>query len=71
MLSDARGIDGRDAVWSHPDLMPGTADLDDPAAYVSRDSGPLDLSSLGDLDASAAPTEPSAAERSELRDGDA
>ena len=50
--------------------MPGTVDLDDPASYVSRDSGPLDLSSLGDLDASQAPTEPSAAERSELRDDD-
>jgi hypothetical protein len=48
--------------------MPSTSDLDDPAAYVARDNGPLDLSSLGDLDASAAPTEPSAAERSELRD---
>ncbi|BEP11970.1 zinc-dependent metalloprotease [Acidothermaceae bacterium B102] len=71
MLGETRGIDGRDAVWAHPDLMPGTADLDDPASYVSRDSGPLDLSSLGDLDAADAPTEPSAAERSELRDGDA
>jgi putative hydrolase len=70
MLAQARGIDGRDAVWSHPDLMPGTADLDDPAGYVSRDSGPLDLSSLGELDATEAPTEPSAAERSELRDDD-
>ena len=68
MLAQERGTDGRDAVWNHPDLMPGTADLDDPAGYVSRDSGPLDLSSLGDLDASEAPTEPSAAERSELRD---
>ena len=71
MLAQARGSDGRDAVWNHPDLMPGTADLDDPAGYVARDSGPLDLSSLGDLDAGEAPTEPSAAERSELRDGDA
>jgi putative hydrolase len=72
MLAEARGIDGRDAVWAHPDLMPGTSDLDDPAAYVSGtpadDSVPLDLSSLGDLNAADAPTEPSAAERSDLRD---
>jgi putative hydrolase len=71
MLREARRTDGRDAVWAHPDLMPGTADLDDPASYVARDSGPLDLSSLGDLDASDAPTEPSAAERSELRGDEA
>ena len=68
MLAQERGIDGRDAVWAHPDLMPDSADIDDPAGYVARDSGPLDLSSLGDLNASDAPTEPSAAERSELRD---
>jgi putative hydrolase len=71
MLAEARGIDGRDAVWAHPDLMPDAADLDNPVAYVSgapEDETPLDLSSLGDLNASDAPTEPSAAERSELRD---
>ncbi|MDT0331596.1 zinc-dependent metalloprotease [Nocardiopsis lambiniae] len=34
-LEEARGIDGRDAVWQHPDLMPTGEDLDDPAAFVS------------------------------------
>ncbi|MGQ4268719.1 zinc-dependent metalloprotease [Nocardiopsis changdeensis] len=34
-LEEARGIDGRDAVWQHPDLMPGSEDLDDPTAFVS------------------------------------
>jgi len=33
-LTDERGIEGRDAVWSHPDLMPTADDLDDPAAFV-------------------------------------
>lgn len=33
-----RGIGGRDAVWHHPDMMPTTADLDDPLGYVSGDS---------------------------------
>ncbi|MDA8369620.1 MAG: zinc-dependent metalloprotease [Nocardiopsaceae bacterium] len=33
-LEDARGIEGRDAVWEHPDLMPSSSDLDDPDAYV-------------------------------------
>jgi putative hydrolase len=47
LLGDRRGVDGRDAVWGHPDLVPTGADLDDPFAFVERDEGgPLDLSSL-------------------------
>jgi putative hydrolase len=37
-LRDARGIDGRDAIWSHPDLMPSSADLDDPLGFVAGDT---------------------------------
>ena len=37
-LRDARGIDGRDAVWSHPDLIPTSADLDDPLGFVAGDA---------------------------------
>jgi hypothetical protein len=37
-LRDARGVDGRDAVWSHPDLVPTSADLDDPLGFVAGDS---------------------------------
>ncbi|WP_345380860.1 zinc-dependent metalloprotease [Pseudonocardia yuanmonensis] len=36
LLGDERGIEGRDAVWAHPDLLPDTDDLDDPAAFVHR-----------------------------------
>jgi len=39
-----RGADERDAAWSHPDIAPTTADLDDPIGYVkgerSTGSGP-------------------------------
>jgi putative hydrolase len=35
-VEQARGIDGRDALWAHPDLLPGAEDLDDPAAFVAR-----------------------------------
>src|SRR6185436_6070915 len=38
-LRDARGADGRDEIWSHPDLIPGTADLDDPLGYVANQDG--------------------------------
>jgi putative hydrolase len=34
-LREARGADGRDAVWSHPDLLPTSAALDDPLGFVA------------------------------------
>jgi putative hydrolase len=44
-LSDARGIEGRDALWSHPDLLPTAADLEDPDAFV-RGQDDFDISGL-------------------------
>lgn len=44
-LAMARGIEGRDDVWGHPDLMPTSEDLDDPAGFVSGDST-WDISTL-------------------------
>jgi putative hydrolase len=35
-VTDAVGQEQRDALWSHPDLVPTTEDLDDPAALVKR-----------------------------------
>ncbi|MFZ3417934.1 zinc-dependent metalloprotease [Arthrobacter sp. 3Tela_A] len=35
-LREERGIEGRDAVWQHPDLMPTSEDLDDPAGFSKR-----------------------------------
>jgi putative hydrolase len=46
-LGDARGIDGRDDLWAHPDLLPTAEDLDDPDGFVHRDD--IDLSGLGDV----------------------
>ncbi len=37
-LERVRGVAGRDAVWAHPDLLPGPADLDDPSTFVSGSS---------------------------------
>ncbi|WP_113705266.1 zinc-dependent metalloprotease [Nonomuraea lactucae] len=37
-VMQARGVDGRDALWAHPDLMPTADDLDDPEAFVRGDS---------------------------------
>ncbi len=49
-LTDARGVEGRDAVWAHPDLMPTAEDLDDPEGFVQGrpelDVSELDVDSL-------------------------
>ncbi|NJP68816.1 zinc-dependent metalloprotease [Streptomyces spiramenti] len=51
-LADARGTDGRDALWSHPDLLPTATDLDDPDGFVHREQ--TDFSELDKLLGSAA-----------------
>lgn len=35
-VTDAVGPEARDALWSHPDLLPTAEDLDDPAALIER-----------------------------------
>ncbi|MGV8895501.1 MAG: zinc-dependent metalloprotease [Rhodoglobus sp.] len=35
-VTDAVGSEKRDALWSHPDLVPTAADLDDPTALIAR-----------------------------------
>ncbi len=44
-LTEARGVDGRDAIWAHPDLMPTAEDLDDPDSFV-RGGPELDIPDL-------------------------
>ncbi len=54
-LEESRGVDGRDALWAHRDLLPTSADLDDPDGFLKRDrdfsalvegSGDWDLSEI-------------------------
>ena len=35
-VTEAVGIAARDSLWDYPDLMPSAADIDDPAALISR-----------------------------------
>lgn len=51
-LRDRRGAEARDAVWSHPDLLPTTADLDDPLGFAESQ-----VASLSDADFDAALSE--------------
>jgi putative hydrolase len=46
-VASARGIEARDAVWGHPDLLPSADDLDDPEGFAQRaGSTEIDLSGL-------------------------
>ena len=51
-LTGAVGMDARDAVWAHPDLLPTTEDLDEPAGFIDRVIGG-DITGI-DIDAAIA-----------------
>src|SRR5690242_9289208 len=44
-LTEARGTDGRDALWAHPDLLPAADDLENPDTFV-HGQPELDISGL-------------------------
>jgi putative hydrolase len=39
-ITEEVGAEARDALWFHPDLVPGSADLDDPSALLARLKSP-------------------------------
>jgi len=58
-VTERRGVSGRDAVWSHPDLLPSSDDLDDPLGFGERDAGSMEVpDDLSELD--ERPTDPPA-----------
>src|SRR5215467_323256 len=44
-LTEARGVEGRDALWAHPDLLPTEEDFDDPEGFV-QGKKELDMSAF-------------------------
>jgi putative hydrolase len=63
-IREARGPEGRDQLWDHPDLLPHAEDLDGDAAiaaFVER-SKPLDLSELDATPPAQEPPSPSSSE---------
>ncbi len=67
-IFDAQGVEGRDRLWNHPDLLPGADDLDDPQAFVrGHDVGATEWSVAALDDAGPAPADP---ERSEPQEPD-
>lgn len=65
-LTDARGVDGRDGLWAHPDMLPTASDLDDPDGFVHREQ--LDFSELDKMLGEAAS---GSAEKTNLKKDDA
>ncbi len=54
-VRSAKGMDDRDAVWSHPDLVPTGADLDDPLGFAAHGHvAEQAQAELDDLDAALA-----------------
>jgi putative hydrolase len=47
LVGDRHGLEKRDGLWSHPDLMPTAADLDEPIDFADRVG---ETGSLDDLD---------------------
>jgi putative hydrolase len=44
LMTERHGIDSRDRVWDHPDLLPDSADLDEPLDFADRwGAAPSDL----------------------------
>jgi putative hydrolase len=53
-ITEEQGLEARDALWAHPDLLPTSAHLDDPASWgaTSAEPGTGDWdAALRDLDA--------------------
>ncbi len=46
-LRTRKGVEARDSVWRHPDLMPGAADLDDPLGFAEG-STPAEIEDQAD-----------------------
>ncbi len=77
-LTDARGMEGRDGLWGHPDMLPTAADLDDPDGFVHRES--VDFSELdrilgeaaaGVSDAAKGPADDAGSDEGEAGEGPA
>jgi hypothetical protein len=45
-LRAARSVEGRDAVWAHPDLLPDAAALDDPLGFAGTDGAQAPMDAL-------------------------
>ncbi len=64
-------MEARDGVWAHPDLLPDSSDLDNPAAFVDRVLGGGEASTFHDPIAQLEQTEAREREERNRDQGDA
>lgn len=71
-LADARGPEARDGLWGHPDLLPGSEDLDDPGGFARRRDDDIDLAALAEdahqSDSGQSSSEPSESSKDDPQD---
>ncbi|BCN45064.1 MULTISPECIES: zinc-dependent metalloprotease [Prescottella] len=70
-LTTDTGMEARDGVWAHPDLLPDSSDLDNPAAFVDRVLGGGEASTFHDPIAQLEQTEAREREEKNRDQGDA
>ena len=70
-MGQAHGTADRDRLWSHPDLLPTSDDLDEPMDFVARQGGDASDDGMGELTAGDAATDtgPNDAEPTDGEDG--
>ncbi|MDR1441269.1 MAG: zinc-dependent metalloprotease [Bifidobacteriaceae bacterium] len=61
-VTDRAGPAGREAVWSHPDLLPGSDDLDHPEAFWDLRQARLEVDAAFDAEVAAFLDQPAAGE---------
>ncbi|CAM4214712.1 zinc-dependent metalloprotease [Kibdelosporangium persicum] len=50
LVGDKHGIDKRDGVWAHPDLVPTAEDLDEPLDFADRVGAASDMDPIAELE---------------------
>ncbi|ALG06894.1 zinc-dependent metalloprotease [Kibdelosporangium phytohabitans] len=50
LVGDRHGIEKRDGVWAHPDLVPTAADLDEPLDFADRVGATSDMDPIAELE---------------------
>ncbi|HEX3334853.1 MAG TPA: zinc-dependent metalloprotease, partial [Jatrophihabitans sp.] len=61
-VTEKQGVSGRDAIWSHPDLLPSAEDLDDPLGFGEKLAAMTAPDDLSGLELDPPPAQPPAAQ---------
>jgi putative hydrolase len=57
-VRSSKGIEARDSLWAHPDLLPTAEDLEDPLGFVAANTASFDMSDFEPQDPDSRESEP-------------